>query len=91
MNFAIEGILIVGSFLLFTSILASKLLARLGIPTLLIFLAIGMLAGSDGLGGIRFESPYMAKILGTITLSLILFLVGLIRIIVTYVLLYGMV
>ena len=77
MNFAIEGILIVGSFLLFTSILASKLLARLGIPTLLIFLAIGMLAGSDGLGGIRFESPYMAKILGTITLSLILFSGGL--------------
>ena len=77
MNFTIEGILIVGSFLLFISILASKLSAKLGIPTLLIFLAIGMLAGSDGLGGIRFESPYMAKILGTITLTLILFSGGL--------------
>ena len=77
MNFTVEGILIIGSFLLFISILASKVSAKLGIPTLLIFLAIGMLAGSDGLGGIRFESPYVAKVLGTITLTLILFSGGL--------------
>lgn len=73
MNFTVEGILIIGSFLLFISILASKFSTKLGIPTLLIFLAIGMLAGSDGLGGIRFESPYIAKVLGAITLTLILF------------------
>ena len=77
MNFTVEGILIVGSFLLFVSILASKLSSKLGIPTLLIFLAIGMLAGADGLGGIQFESPYVAKVLGTITLTLILFSGGL--------------
>jgi cell volume regulation protein A len=77
MNFTVEGILIVGSFLLFVSILASKLSSKLGIPTLLIFLMIGMLAGADGLGGIQFESPYVAKVLGTITLTLILFSGGL--------------
>ncbi|MEM7055810.1 MAG: potassium/proton antiporter [Bacteroidota bacterium] len=77
MNFTVEGILIIGSFLLFISILASKFSTKLGIPTLLIFLAIGMLAGSDGLGGIRFESPYIAKVLGAITLTLILFSGGL--------------
>ncbi len=77
MNFTVEGILIGGSFLLFISILASKLSSNLGIPTLLIFLAIGMLSGSDGLGGIQFDSPYVAKVLGTITLTLILFAGGL--------------
>jgi cell volume regulation protein A len=77
MNFTVDGILIVGSFLLFISILASKLSSRLGIPTLLIFLVIGMLAGSDGLGGIQFDSPYVAKVLGTITLTFILFAGGL--------------
>eukprot|EP01132_Coremiostelium_polycephalum_P000025 gene25-35_t len=77
MNFTVESILIVGSFLLFISILASKLSSKLGIPTLLIFLAIGMLAGADGVGGIQFESPYIANVLGTVTLTLILFSGGL--------------
>jgi len=77
MHFTVESILIIGSFLLFISILASKLSSKLGIPTLLIFLAIGMLAGSDGIGGIEFENPYIAKVLGTITLTLILFSGGL--------------
>jgi cell volume regulation protein A len=77
MNFTVEGILIGGSFLLFISILASKLSSNLGIPTLLIFLVIGMLAGSDGLGGIQFDNPYVAKVLGTVTLTLILFAGGL--------------
>lgn len=77
MNFTVEGFLIVGSFLLFVSILASKFSTKLGIPTLLVFLAIGMLAGSDGIGGIGFESPQVAKVLGAITITLILFFGGL--------------
>lgn len=77
MDFTVESILIVGSFLLFVSILASKISTRLGIPTLLIFLAIGMLAGSDGIGGISFHNPYWAKMLGAVTLTLILFSGGL--------------
>ena len=77
MDFTVESILIVGSFLLFVSILASKISTKLGIPTLLIFLAIGMLAGSDGIGGISFYNPYLAKVLGAVTLTLILFSGGL--------------
>lgn len=76
MDFTVETILIVGSFLLFVSILASKLSARLGIPTLLIFLTIGMLAGSEGIGGIGLHNPMLAKVLGTITIALILFAGG---------------
>ena len=77
MDFTVEGILIVGSFLLFVSILASKISTKLGIPTLLLFLAIGMLAGSEGIGGIGFNNPALAKVLGAITLTLILFSGGL--------------
>ncbi len=77
MDFTIEGILIVGSFLLFISILASKISTKIGIPTLLIFLGIGMLAGSDGIGGINFHNYHIAKVLGAITITLILFFGGL--------------
>ena len=77
MDFTVEAFLIVGSFLLFVSILASRISTQLGIPTLLIFLAIGMLAGSDGIGGISFDNLHMAKALGAITITLILFFGGL--------------
>jgi len=77
MNFTVEGVLIVGSFLLFVSILASRISTRLGIPTLLAFLAVGMLAGSDGPGGISFHNLHLAKALGVVTLTLILFSGGL--------------
>ncbi|HAN50019.1 MAG TPA: potassium/proton antiporter, partial [Amoebophilaceae bacterium] len=77
MDFTAEAILIVGSFLLFISILASKISTKLGIPTLLIFLAIGMLAGSEGIGGISLHNAALAKVLGAVTLTLILFSGGL--------------
>jgi cell volume regulation protein A len=77
MDFTAEAILIVGSFLLFVSILASKISTKLGIPTLLIFLAIGMLAGSEGIGGIGLHNAALAKVLGAVTLTLILFSGGL--------------
>jgi potassium/hydrogen antiporter len=77
MNFTAEAILIVGSFLLFISILASKISTKLGIPTLLIFLAVGMLAGSEGIGGIGLHNAALAKVLGAVTLTLILFSGGL--------------
>jgi potassium/hydrogen antiporter len=77
MDFTAEAILIVGSFLLFISILASKISTKLGIPTLLIFLAVGMLAGSEGIGGIGLHNAALAKVLGAVTLTLILFSGGL--------------
>jgi len=77
MNSSINAILIIGSLLLFVSILTSKLSARTGVPTILVFILIGMLAGSDGLGGISFDNYKVANVLGSITITLILFLGGL--------------
>ena len=77
MNYTAEAILIVGSFLLFVSILSSKISTRLGVPTLLIFLLIGMLAGSEGIGGISLHDASFARVLGAVTLTLILFSGGL--------------
>ena len=76
-NFSVEGILIIGSILVFLSIIASKVSNELGVPVLLIFLGISMLAGEDGIGGIQFDNAYAAQVLGSITLSVILFSGGL--------------
>ena len=77
MNLRIENILLVGSILLFASIIAGKTSYKFGVPTLLLFLAIGMLAGSDGIGGIHFDNPAMAQFIGIISLNFILFSGGL--------------
>src|SRR5581483_12424791 len=63
--------------LLLLSVLASKASTRLGVPALLLFLLIGMLAGSDGPGGIYFDDPYIAQSVGTLALAFILFAGGL--------------
>ena len=76
-GFPIESILLAASILVFLSILASKASQKLGVPALLLFLAIGMLAGSDGPGGIEFDYPRAAQYLGVIALSFILFSGGL--------------
>ncbi len=72
-----DNIFLIGSVLLLLSIFASKTTGRAGVPSLLIFLAIGMLAGSDGIGGIHFDDPKPAQALGIITLVFILFSGGL--------------
>lgn len=77
MTLTIENILLVGSLLLFTSIIAGKTSYKFGVPTLLLFLAIGMLAGSDGIGGIRFDDPKLAQFIGIVSLNYILFSGGL--------------
>ncbi len=74
---SIELNFIVFSTLVILSILTIKLSNRFGIPALVLFLAIGMLAGSDGLGGITFDNPSLVKSLGIIALVLILFAGGL--------------
>ena len=74
---SIELIFIVFSTLVILSILAIKLSNRFGIPSLVLFLAIGMLAGSDGLGGISFDNPPLVRSLGITALVLILFSGGL--------------
>jgi len=77
MNLTIENILLVGSLLLFISIIAGKTSYKFGVPTLLLFLAIGMLAGSDGIGKIHFDNPQMAQFIGVVSLNFILFSGGL--------------
>jgi len=77
MNLTIENILLVGSLLLFISIVVGKTSYKFGVPTLLLFLAIGMLAGSDGIGGINFNNPQIAQFIGIVSLNFILFSGGL--------------
>jgi cell volume regulation protein A len=71
-----ELILIAGS-LLTAGIVGALLAERLRIPGLLIFLGLGMLAGSEGIGGIHFSDAELARTLGTIALVLIIFEGGL--------------
>ena len=72
-----EEWLLVSSLLLLLSILAWKVSSRLGIPALLLFLGIGMLAGSDGPGGIYFDDALVAQSVGVVALAFILFAGGL--------------
>ena len=72
-----ELVILAAAVLLLAGVLASTLSDRFGIPSLLLFLALGMLAGSDGPGGIYFDDAEAAWDLGTIALSLILFSGGL--------------
>ncbi len=68
-----ENILLIASVLLLLSILAGRLSYRFGIPTLVFFVIIGMLAGSEGFGGIAFNDPAIARFVGIIALNFILF------------------
>jgi len=77
MNLTIENILLVGSILLFISVVAGKTSYKFGVPTLILFLTIGMLAGSDGIGGIYFDDPKLAQFIGVVCLNFILFSGGL--------------
>ncbi|HET8803289.1 MAG TPA: potassium/proton antiporter, partial [Aequorivita sp.] len=77
MDLTIENILLVGSLLLFISIIAGKTSYKFGVPTLVLFLGIGMLAGEDGIGGIAFDDPNIAQLIGVISLNFILFSGGL--------------
>ncbi len=74
---AAEYFILASCILLALSVLASKASGKMGLPALLIFLFIGMLAGSEGLGGIAFDNAPMAKTTGVVALSLILFYGGL--------------
>jgi cell volume regulation protein A len=73
----LEHILLGAAVLLLISIVASKASGVLGVPALLLFLLIGMLAGSDGPGGIYFDDARLAQSLGVIALVFILFSGGL--------------
>ena len=76
MSISSENILLIGSVLLFISILVGKTSYKFGVPTLIFFLGVGMLAGSDGLG-IQFDNSAAAQFVGIVSLNFILFSGGL--------------
>ncbi|MBR4160082.1 MAG: potassium/proton antiporter [Bacteroidaceae bacterium] len=75
MIFTAGNILLIGAVLIFCAIIISKTGYRFGIPTLLLFLLVGMGFGSDGLG-LQFDSAEDAQFIGMIALSIILFTGG---------------
>ena len=72
MIFTAGNILLIGSILLFVSIIVGKTGYRFGVPALLLFLVVGMLFGSDGLG-LQFHNAKEAQFIGMVALSIILF------------------
>lgn len=71
--FLIDTLILVTGVLLLLGIVSSKLSTRLGLPVLVLFLLVGMLAGSEGLGGLEFENYPLAHAIGTVALAMILF------------------
>lgn len=71
--FVIDQIILLAAILIIFGILSSKLSARLGLPVLVLFLMVGMLAGEDGPGGIVFDNAQIAHALGSLALAIILF------------------
>ncbi len=77
MNYPIEYILFGASLLLLLSIIASKVASIIRVPALIIFILVGMVAGSEGPGGIEFDDAWVAQLLGVIALAFIIFSGGL--------------
>jgi potassium/hydrogen antiporter len=71
--FLIDTLIFVTGVLLLLGIASSKLSTRLGMPMLVLFLLVGMLAGSEGIGGLEFENYPLAHAIGTLALVMILF------------------
>lgn len=67
-----DNIILVGAILIFVSIVVGKAGSRFGIPSLLLFLFVGMLFGTDGLG-IEFDNAALTQFIGAIALTIILF------------------
>ena len=76
MSVTLDNILLIGSFLIIASVFASKS-NKFGVPSLLLFLIVGILAGSEGIGNIRFDDFGVAKFVGNIAMVMILFSGGL--------------
>lgn len=67
-----NALFLVMASLLFVSVVATRMSARLGMPLLLVFLGVGMLAGKEGIGGIQFDNYTAAALVGQLALAIIL-------------------
>lgn len=76
MLLALDKILLAASALVLASVLTSKLSERFGIPSLLVFVALGMLAGPEGIGLVKVVEPATAQSVGVVALAYILFFGG---------------
>ncbi|MGZ3410702.1 MAG: potassium/proton antiporter [Xanthobacteraceae bacterium] len=70
---AVSLIILLGAALVLAGIMSSLVALRFGAPLLLVFLAVGMLAGEGGPGGIKFDDVRATYLVGSIALALILF------------------
>src|SRR5438132_11294370 len=66
-------LILIGAALVAVSVILSAFAARAGTPLLLVFLALGMLAGEDGPGGIKFQDVDLTYLIGSVALGIILF------------------
>ncbi|OPZ66512.1 MAG: K(+)/H(+) antiporter NhaP [Candidatus Aerophobetes bacterium ADurb.Bin490] len=76
MQYSYESLFFVAALLLLVSVVLSKASEKFGLPTLIIFMVIGMIAGSEGVFGIHFDDNEIAKGIGILALSMILFYGG---------------
>ena len=71
--FPVDRLILLGALLCLAGIVSSKLSTRVGVPVLVLFLLVGMAAGSEGIGGVAFENYGLAHGIGTLALVMILF------------------
>jgi cell volume regulation protein A len=71
--FLVDRLILLTAVLLLVGTVSSKLSARLGLPVLVVFVAVGMLAGENGIGRIDFDDFVIAHAIGTLALAIILF------------------
>lgn len=76
MYYPVEYLVLIVAVLLILSVVACKIASKFALPAILIFIVIGMIAGSEGLGGI-YEDPHIAPVVGTFALVIIIFTGGL--------------
>ena len=69
----IDGILLFIGIIMIVAVFASKIMSRYGVPTLVIFMGLGMLLGSEGFGGIEFNDIYAARDIANVALMVIIF------------------
>ena len=70
------NLLLLSSILIFAAILVTKVGTRFGVPSLLLFLILGMIVGEDGLG-VHFSDYHVAESIGHFAMTIILFSAGL--------------